>query len=459
MDPNAWFVPLGIGTLVAPFLLMLVLGAPGLIGRAWSEGAIVRLTQTAVVFGLLCSVAILVLMLVTGKRAVPIDLGAWVHLDRPHFHFSLLFGFDRLSVPFVIMTFVLCGTISAFAAKYLHREPGYYRFFVLFSFFLLGMVTASLAATVETLFAGWELVGLSSALLVAFYRERRSPVRNGLRVWGIYRVADAAFLVAAVALHHLTGQGSFFGLMAGDSWPYGTAQLAPNQAFFVGSLLLIAAAGKSALVPFSGWLPRAMEGPTPSSAIFYGALSVHLGAFLLLRFSPILELSPVLRVMVVVLGLGTAAFAAAAARVQADIKSALSFASLVQVGVIVAEIGFGFYYVALVHIIGHACLRTLQLLRAPSILRDYNTLENAIGHRLEGDAETGSGRTRAIFYRLAAERGFLDALLDRCIVDPLLTAFRRFDSLERRWTDLLAGRGSRQSDRIGLHADSLEDLA
>ena len=133
-------------------------------------------------------------------------------------------------------------------------------------------------------------------------------------------------------------------------------------------MLLVAAAGKSALVPFSGWLPRAMEGPTPSSAVFYGALSVHLGAFLLLRVSPILDLSPWLCAAVVVAGLATAVFAAVAGRVQTDIKSALSFASLTQVGIIVAEIGLGLRYLALVHILGHGCLRTLQFLRAPTLL-------------------------------------------------------------------------------------------
>ena len=117
------------------------------------------------------------------------------------------FVFDRLSVPFVILSFVLCGTIGAFATRYMHREPGYNRFFVLYALFLLGMVLTSLAGTIETLFAGWELVGLSSALLVAFFHERPAPVRNGLRVWIVYRISDAALLLAAVALHHLHGEG------------------------------------------------------------------------------------------------------------------------------------------------------------------------------------------------------------------------------------------------------------
>src|SRR4029077_7159670 len=132
-------------------------------------------------------------------------------------------------------------------------------------------------------------------------------------------------------------------------------------------------------VPFSGGLPRAMEGPTPSSAIFYGALSVHLGAFLLLRASPLLAASIWLSALIVVLGLTTALFAYLAGSVQTDIKSALSFASLSQVGIIASEIGLGCRYVALFHLLAHACLRTLQFVRAPTLLQDYRTLENAIG--------------------------------------------------------------------------------
>ncbi len=287
--------------------------------------------------------------------------------------------FDRLSVPFVILSYVLCGVIAAFGNVYLHKETGFSRFFLLFTIFLLGMIITSLAGTIEMLFAGWELVGLSSALLVAFFHERPNPVRNGLRVWVVYRIADAAFLIAAVSMHHLTGEGDFSGLIGKGAWPEGAATLSASQALFIGSLLLVAAAGKSALVPFSGWLPRAMEGPTPSSAVFYGSLSVHLGAFLLLRVSPILEQSAILEWAVVIIGVLTAIYATLCGRVQNDIKSALALASLTQVGIIVAEIGMGWRYLPLAHIIGHACLRTLQLLRAPSLLRDYHAMENAIG--------------------------------------------------------------------------------
>jgi len=450
MNYDSLFFLLGIGTILAPSLLLAWVGVTMLVGWQLSERTVVRSTQVAVVAGLLMSVAILALMLFTGRRNISVEVGDLVALHEEHFHFHLRFMFDRLSVPFAILSFLLVGTIGAFASRYLHREAGFRRFFLLYAMFLQGMIVATLAGTIETLFFGWELVGLSSALLVAFFHERSAPVFNGQRVWTVYRFADAAFLVAAVVLHHSTGSGDFAELMGSGSWPEGRATLTQGEALLVGSLLLIAAAGKSALIPFSGWLPRAMEGPTPSSAVFYGALSVHLGTFLLLRVSPLLDLSWLLSAAVVVLGLSSAVLAALVARVQTDVKSALAYASLTQVGIITAEIGLGLRYVALVHIIGHACLRTLQLVRAPTLLHDYHNLENAIGDHLPTGSHAGgpwlSGRLRRRLYRLSLERGYLDSAIDEYLVRPFLLVFRACDAAERKWTRLLAGTNRESQD-------------
>lgn len=452
MTVDLLFNILGAIVVIAPVTLLLLLGLTALFGIKPSERAIARCTESAVVIGLVSAIGVLTLMLMFGKREVPIEFGNWVSLPGGHFHFHIKFEFDRLSVPFTILTFVLVGTVGAFANRYLHREPGYGRFFLFYAVFLVGMVVASLAGTIETLFMGWELVGLSSALLVAFFHERKSPVANGQRVWSIYRIADAAFLIAAVVMHHLRGEGDFSSLMGTGPWPGGEATLPSNQALLVGLLLLVAAAGKSALIPFSGWLPRAMEGPTPSSAIFYGALSVHLGAFLLLRVSPILEQSIWLSGAVVAIGLASAIFGAIASSVQSDVKSALAFSSLTQVGIITMEIGLGFRYLPLVHIIGHACLRTLQLLRAPTLLRDYHNLENAVGGRLQSGSASWVRRLpeslRVAVYRFGFERGGFDALLNRIVVRPFLAIFHWCDRMERRWTDLLTGATSRESDSI-----------
>ncbi len=474
--PDSQLVPLVVTTLgvvvvAAPVLLLAVLGIASLIDRVLTERATDRLCRACIITALLAAAAIFVMMLVWGDRHVVINLGNWVTIehvkgDHSHYHFAIKFVFDRLSVPFVILSLVLCGTIGAFAVRYMHRERGYNRFFVLYALFAAGMVITSLADTIETLFTGWEMVGLSSALLVAFFQERPAPVRNGLRVWIIYRVSDLALLVAAVVMHHVSGEGDFDKLLSSRSWPEQHTNLSEANAMLVGGLLLFAAAGKSALVPFSGWLPRAMEGPTPSSAVFYGALSVHLGAYLLLRVSPILVLAPWLAALVVALGLATALYAYLVGTVQTDIKSALSFASVGQVGIIVAEIGLGvwvpfLWYVALVHLLGHACLRTLQFVRAPTILQDYRALENAIGSRLPrspGVWGRASAPLRLWLYRFGLERGYLDAILNDYVAAPFVAVFRWCDRMERRWTDFLTGRSSRESDAIKPHAGRIEEL-
>ena len=166
--------------------------------------------------------------------------------------------------------------------------------------------------------------------------------------------------------------------------------------------------------------------------------------------------------VVVVRGLATAVFATFAGRVQTDIKCALSFASVTQVGIIVAEIGLGFRYVALVHILGHACMRTLQFLRAPSFLLDYRRMENAIGTslpRLSGPWDRLiPEKSRTWFYRFALERGYLDAWLTDVLVAPMIGLFRLFGTLERRWVDLLYGGQSNKAESAETTPRSLDEL-
>ncbi len=432
---------LGLLIVAAPVLLLAVFFGAFLTQRRLQEATIGTLVQGSIGFSLLSAVGAAATMLWHRVAQHPIELGDWV--ITPHYHLSFEFVLDLLSLSYVMLTLVLCAVIAAFSTRYLHHERGYNRFFVLFALFLLGMVTASLSDTVETLFAGWEMVGLSSVLLIAFFQERPAPPRNGLRVWVVYRICDVALLLAAILMHEINGAGDFDHLVGKSAWPAHDPVLIGPHFTMLGVLFIIAAAGKSALVPFSGWLPRAMEGPTPSSAVFYGALSVHLGAFLLLRVSPVLDSSIWLQVAVVVLGLTTSAFAYLAGRVQTDIKSALAFASLTQVGIIIFEIGLGFRYLALLHLLGHACLRTLQFLRAPSLLHDHHQLENAIGSRPREEGvmweQRLSPKMQLWLYRFSLERGYLDTLLEKFVARPFVALFRGLDELETKWAKLLDG--------------------
>jgi NAD(P)H-quinone oxidoreductase subunit 5 len=423
----------GLTVVAAPALLLLVLGAASLVGRPLGErvtGVWMRVTLGVAFIAL----AIVALGAATGGPSLSIDAGTWFTASAYRFHVGLLY--DRLSLPFALLTVILAAVVGVFADRYLHREPGYNRFFVLFALFVTGMLIMALADSIELMCAGWEVVGLSSALLIAFFHERPWPVRNGLRAFVVYRGCDAGLVAAAVLVHHWLGTGDLVALLGDRPWPAGTTTLADGQAIAIGTAILIAAMGKSAQLPLSGWLPRAMEGPTPSSAIFYGALSVHAGAYLLLRCGPILERAPIVAAAVVGVGLATALYATIVGRVQSDIKGALAYASLTQVGIIFVEIGLGLRVVALAHLIGHACMRSLQFLRAPSLLHDFHQMQNALGGHL---ARTGLHLERWIpaaaqrrFYVWALERGGLDAMLDAVLLRPFLRVFGFFDALERR---------------------------
>ena len=209
-----------------------------------------------------------------------VTFGNWFAVDD--YHFPLVLMADRLSLPFMGLTVVLSGLIGQFSATYLHRERGFLRFFLLLHLFAFGSLLAFAAGSFDLLVAGWEMVGITSVLLIAFFQQRTAPVENGLRVFAVYRACDIGLLVGVFAMHHWAGTASFAA---------GLPHLTGAQAVIVCLLLLLAAAGKAAQVPFSGWLPRAMEGPTPSSAIFYGAISIHAGAYLLLRVQPMLAQS------------------------------------------------------------------------------------------------------------------------------------------------------------------------
>ena len=213
------------------------------------------------------------------------------------------------------------------------------------------------------------------------------------------------------------------------AWPGHVNNLAGQEAAIVAVLLVFAASGKSAQGPFCGWLVRAMEGPTPSSAVFYGAISVHAGAYLLLRIEPLLHYSPVATALVIFIGLTTAFLGTLVHRTCADAKTSLAYASQTQLGLIFAEIGFGWTTFAVVHLISHAVLRTLQFLRSPSMLRDYNRVHAAAGGQIDPTGEHYESllpkKVQVWLYRIALGRGFYDAIVDRFIVAPAV-AFARF---------------------------------
>jgi NADH-quinone oxidoreductase subunit L len=201
--------------------------------------------------------------------------------------------------------------------------------------------------------------------------------------------------------------------------------------------LLLAAMGKSAQLPFSGWLPRAMEGPTPSSALFYGAVSIHAGLYLLLRVTSVIEVAPYVAGVGVLVGVATALYAAAVARIHTDAKGALAHATLAQIGLILAEISLGLTTLALVHLSCHAMLRVYQYLRAPNMIHDAHTHGHGHHHSGPGVLARFAPQLSERVYAGALHRWRLDERLDAAI-QPVLIVARLLDRVDHRVRNVLS---------------------
>ncbi len=282
------------------------------------------------------------------------------------YEFYVDFYFDKIALTYLFLGAFISLLIAQYSRFYMHRETGYKRFFNTFMFFYLGYSIVVCAGNLETLFIGWEILGISSFLLIAFYRDRYLPVKNAVKVFSIYRIGDVGILLAMWLSHHLWHENISF--MKLNNYEIVHEHLSQHSwvGVTISLMLLLSAMAKSAIFPFSSWLPRAMEGPTPSSAVFYGSLSVHIGAFLLLRTYHFWEHQTTMQLVVIVFGLITSVISTLTARVQSNIKSQIAYSSLAQIGLIFIEIALGLEELALVHIAGNAFLRTYQLLISPS---------------------------------------------------------------------------------------------
>lgn len=284
------------------------------------------------------------------------------------YEFFIEFGFDKITATYLYVGSFLTFLVTIYSRYYMHRESGYKRFFNTILFFYVGYTVIIFSGNLETLFVGWEILGISSFLLIAFYRNRYLPVKNAVKVFSIYRTGDLGLILAMWMTHHLFHENITFMKLSNYELVHDHLQAHSWFGVFISVMILITAAAKSAQLPFSSWLPRAMEGPTPSSAIFYGSLAVHLGAFLLLRTFPFWEQQTSVRILIGVLGLATTFITTGIARVQSSIKSQIAYSSIAQIGLIFAEIAAGFENLALFHFAGNAFLRTYQLLVSPSVV-------------------------------------------------------------------------------------------
>jgi len=392
------------------------------------ETLISAVAFSAVGLHLFCALGFLAYWLLTGSPTL--DVKDIVLFSSANYEFFVDFEFDRITATFLFVGAFLTFLVTIYSRVYLHREKGYKRFFNTILFFYSGYNIIIFAGNLETLFIGWEMLGISSFLLIAFYRDRYLPVKNAVKVFSIYRIGDVGLILAMWLIHHLFhGNITFL-----DLTDYGVVHehLATHTwiGVIISVLILITAAAKSAQLPFSSWLPRAMEGPTPSSAIFYGSLAVHLGVFLLMRTFPFWEQQFSVRILIGVLGLFTAIVTTGIARVQSSIKSQIAYSSIAQIGLIFIEVAAGWQIFALFHFAGNAFLRTYQLLVSPSVVsylireQFYNfsprerSIENSFPKRLQYS-----------LYTLCVKEWNLDSFMYRYLWNPMKAIGLRFDFL------------------------------
>lgn len=392
-------------------------------------------TATSAMFLELAGFAFLVYQwLAAGASSVLATVATWQISQDFAISFDLYF--DGLGAVFLGMAIAMTALIFIFSKYYLHREQGFKRFYGTVLLFFIGLALIILAGNLEVLFLGWELIGISSVLLIAFYRDRFLPARNALKVFSIYRIGDAFLLAAIWYAHHIFEKSVNFSELSDVAVHHG------GGIVVLGLLLLIVAMVKSAQFPFSYWLPRAMEGPTTSSAIFYGALSVHMGLFLLLRTFPLWEDNLWLRIAIGAVGLVTAVVASSIARVQSSAKTQIAYASITQIGIMFIELALGLHWLVLIHFISNASLRTYQLLISPSIV-SYLIHDQFFSfvRPMQKIKDTFFGKIRATFYVLGIKEWNMNTTVSLYLWKPLKAIGRGFaflDKLAVQITSLIA---------------------
>ncbi len=423
-----WLVP------IMPLFAVVVTGARVLLGRAHGDAAeplTARLASLAAFGGLALMLAIDALALVHGAPGHR-RLGHW--FGNGNWEATFSFMLDPLSLTLGTLTALIGWLVVRFSANYLHREAGFHRFFIALGFFLSGIQFVLLAGNGLLAFVGWEMCGISSFLLIGYAWHRPVATGNALFAFVTNRAGDAGFLLAL---------GLAAAWLGGFEW---TALSRAKEISVVNDRLLvigfvIAALAKSAQLPFTAWITRALEGPTPSSAIFYGAVMVHAGVYLLLRLEPLLVQVPDVMFGLVVAGLLTAIYAWLCGLVQTDVKSALIFGVVFQVALMFVAIGLGWTTLALVHLCLHAGWRIWQFLLAPSWLSVT---------RERPPPPPAWLRNNQLLYTVALQRFWLDKLAQTLLVAPTQSFSRDVRGLEEHFIDRAIGQPGRGQ---ALHHD------
>lgn len=335
-------------------------------GEAW-EPWVALCSQAAMFSSFACLALFTGLWLTNGQQVVrlaPLPGGQVAGHGLP-----TSWQWDYLSASCSLLASLMALGTMRFASTYLHREAGFSRFFMLANIFTGSMLGLLISGDLAFSAWWWELIGFSSVLLVGFYHNRPGPQAAARTVFAYYRIADSGLLLA-VAWLMTRGEGSALNHL--DALPWSDGQI-------LGLLLMVAVMGKSAQWPLMAWLPRAMEGPTPSSALFYGGMSVHAGAYLVLRTQDLWLVNGPARWIICGVGVITLLAGMAQARSRADAKSALANSTSASLGLVLVVAALGWTILAAWMLVGNAALRWYQMLRVPALAQEMARRRREVG--------------------------------------------------------------------------------
>ena len=321
------------------------------------NGALLSFTVSLFMFG--------VLLL---DKFKPISLKLYTWFPDPEIKFEFLL--DGLSGTMMLLVTGLGLVIQIFSTSYMSGDPRYVKYFVYFNFFVFSMLLLVMSANFLVMFFGWELVGLSSYLLISFWSEKKEAAKAGNKAFVLNRIGDFGFLIALMMILNTYDTFSFKTVFAT------TLINQPQNLDLIVVFLMIGAFGKSAQFPLFSWLPDAMEGPTPASALIHAATMVTAGVFMLVRISPLLQFSELSSILIISIGLLTALISAFAAINQNDIKKVLAYSTISQLGFMFIAIGAGAYVAAIFHLVTHAFFKALLFLGAGAVIHEMHHEQN-----------------------------------------------------------------------------------
>jgi NADH-quinone oxidoreductase subunit L len=289
-------------------------------------------------------------------------LFTWIKAGK--FEAAMSFQFDPLTAVMVLVVSGVGFLIHVYSVGYMAHDKGYTRYFTYLNLFTFAMLTLVMASNLVLMFVGWEGVGLCSYLLIGFWYEKHSAANAGKKAFIVNRVGDAGFLLGIFFVFTHFGTTEFSAINGALS----AGNITPAIATLIALLLFVGAVGKSAQIPLYIWLPDAMEGPTPVSALIHAATMVTAGVYMVARMNLLYTLSPSAGNIVAVIGALTAIFAATMALTQNDIKRVLAYSTISQLGYMFIGCGVGAYSAGVFHLFTHAFFKGLLFLAAGSVM-------------------------------------------------------------------------------------------